>query len=77
MDREQIDKKYKWDFTQIFKSEEEFENLFKEVKEKILEFKKYENIMGSNATNFYNAIKESYEIERILDKGRRFCRWKE
>lgn len=68
MDREQIDRKYKWDFTQIFKSEEEFENLFKETKQKISDFKKYENIMGSSATNFYNTIKDSYEIERLLDK---------
>ena len=24
--------------------------------------------MGSSATNFYNTIKDSYEIERLLDK---------
>ena len=68
MDREKIDEQYKWDLSQVFESIEEFNKLYEEVKTKIKEFSKYESTMSTNATNFYNAIEEYYNISRLLDK---------
>lgn len=68
MDRNTIDEKYKWDLTQIFKSTEEFEECYKKAETLIEDFKKYENIMGENAKNFYETINTYYEITRTLDK---------
>ncbi len=68
MNRDTIDEKYKWDLTQIFKSTEEFEECYKKAETLIEDFKKYENIMGENAKNFYETINNYYEITRTLDK---------
>ena len=68
MDRQYIDEQYKWDLRDVFESEEEFENTYKELQIKIKEYSKYESIMGESATNFYNAINDYYEISRMLDK---------
>lgn len=68
MNRDTIDAKYKWDLTQIFKSTEEFEECYKKAETLIEDFKKYKNIMGENAKNFYETINNYYEITRTLDK---------
>ena len=68
MNRDTIDAKYKWDLTQIFKSTEKFEECYKKAETLIEDFKKYENIMGENAKNFYGTINTYYEITRTLDK---------
>ncbi len=68
MDRNQIDTKYKWDLTQIFRSPKDFEESYKKAEDLIEDFKKYENIMKENAKGFYETINTYYEIARILDK---------
>ena len=68
MDRDKIEEKYKWDLTKIFKNKEEFHKLYKEVEKNIEEFSKKETIMDKNANNFYNTIKDYYEIERKIEK---------
>lgn len=68
MDRNQIDTKYKWDLTQIFKSTKDFEECYKKAETLIEDFKKYENIMKENAKGFYETIDTYYKIARILDK---------
>lgn len=68
MDREKIETKYTWDLTKIFTNIDEFNNLYEETKEEINNYKKYENIMGDNANNFYNAINDYYNISRKLEK---------
>ena len=68
MDRNQIEEKYKWDLTKIFKNIEEFNQLFKEVAKEIEDFSKYENNMDKNASIFYETINTYYEISRKLDK---------
>ena len=68
MNRENIESKYKWDLTPIFSSEDDFNNLYKDVESKIEKFKSYEKIMGNNAESFYNAINDYYKISRDLDK---------
>ena len=42
MDRNQIDTKYKWDLTQIFRSTKDFEESYKKAEDLIENFKKYE-----------------------------------
>ena len=68
MNRENIESKYKWDLTPIFSSEDNFNNLYKDVESKIEKFKSHEKIMGNNAESFYNAINDYYKISRDLDK---------
>lgn len=68
MDREKIETKYTWDLTKIFANIDEFNNLYEETKQQINDYKKYENIMGENANNFYNAINDYHNISRNLEK---------
>lgn len=68
MDREKIEEKYKWDLTQIFKTTADFEQAIKEVKNEISSFSKYEDIMNTSAANFYNTIKDYFDITRKLEK---------
>ena len=68
MNRVNIESKYKWDLTPIFSSEDDFNNLYKDVESKIEKFKSHEKIMENNAESFYNAINDYYKISRDLDK---------
>lgn len=68
MDRNQIEEKYKWNLTQIFNSIEDFNQSYEEVKLEIKNFSNYDSIMPTSATNFYNTIKEYYQISRKLEK---------
>ena len=67
-DRKNIDKKYTWDLDVIYSSIEDFNKDYELVLSKINILKKYENTMMDNSDNFYNTIKLSFEIERLLDK---------
>lgn len=68
MDRNKIEERYKWDLTPIYKNIEEFNKDFKSVSKQIEEFIKYEELMPKSATDFYNTIKEYYDISRKLEK---------
>lgn len=68
MDRNEIEEKYKWDLSSIYKTEEDFNKDYKEVKTRIQNFSKYENIMDNSATDFYNTLEEYYQISRIIEK---------
>lgn len=68
-DRSMIDYKYKWDLTKIYKTNADFENDCKKVKNLITEYrKKYENHTMDNAKIFYDSIIDEIEIERLLEK---------
>ena len=67
-DRKNIDKKYTWDLDVIYSSIEDFNKDYELVLSKINILKKYENTMMDNSDNFYNTIKLSFDIERLLDK---------
>ena len=67
-DRKDIDKKYTWDLDVIYSSIEDFNKDYELVLSKINILKKYENTMMDSSDNFYNTIKLSFEIERLLDK---------
>ena len=68
MDRNSIEEQYKWDLRQVFESIDEFNKIYNSVSEKIQNFSNYQTTMDDNATNFYNTIKDYYEISRQLDK---------
>lgn len=68
MDRDNIEEKYKWDLSVIYKDEEEFNQQLNEVKQEVKEFAKYENLMSKDAKSFFETIKKYYEITRKIDK---------
>ena len=67
-DRKDIDIKYTWDLEKIYSSISEFNKDYELVKSKIKELFQYEKKMTDNSDNFYNTIKLSFEIERLIDK---------
>ena len=68
MERDKIEEKYKWDLKKIYKSLNEFNSHYDEVKKEIKDFNKYEKTMDKDAKNFYNTINNYYNISRKLDK---------
>ena len=67
-ERKDIDTQYTWDLEKIYSSTDEFNEDYNLVKSKIKELFKYEKNMTDNSDNFYNTIKLSFEIERLIDK---------
>ena len=67
-DRKDIDKKYTWNLDVIYSNTTEFDKDYNLVIDKINSLKKYENTMMDNSDNFYNSIRLSFEIERLIDK---------
>lgn len=68
MNREEIQEQYTWDLNKVFNNIDEFNKNYDEVKKEIHNYIKHENIMLENATNFYNAINDFYQINRKLEK---------
>lgn len=67
-DRSGIEEKYKWDLSKIYKSLDEFNEDYEQVKELILDYKKYEGHVMDNASTFYNALIDNLKIGRRLEK---------
>ena len=67
MDRESINIEYKWDLSKIYKSMDEFNHDIQVVKEKILEFKKYEKIVYDE-NSLYELMELVMSTNRVLDK---------
>lgn len=59
MKRENIDKKYKWDFTQMFKSDDDWEKEYKRVEILSQKIKSYEEILGSSSSVLLEALEFS------------------
>ena len=68
MNREQVEEKYKWDLTLIYKNKKEFIKDYEGIETRISNFSKYEKLMPKSAKDFYNTIKEYFGITRILEK---------
>ena len=68
MNREQIEEKYKWDLSPIYKNDKDLNEDYKKAERKIEDFSKYEKSMDKSATDFYNAIEEYFSISRLLEK---------
>jgi len=67
MNRENIDRKFKWDLSKIYESIDEFREDISYVKEKIKEFSKYEGIKY-DANNLYDVIELTMDVNRVIDK---------
>ena len=68
MERNQIDKKHKWDLSVIYANEEAFYKDFSDVEEKIAAFPKHETEMLTSAQALYSAISDMTDIENKIDK---------
>ena len=64
MKREEIEEKYKWDLSKMYKSQEEYEKDFNEVKNRINEIEKYKGIF----LNSVNEFKEFMELIEFLSR---------
>lgn len=60
MKREEIEEKYKWDLSKMYKTQEEYEKEFKEVKDKLNEIEKYEG-------KFLNSVEEFLEFMNLIE----------
>lgn len=66
--RNEINDIYKWDLTTIFKSDDEYENVFNSVKAKLNEISVYEKTLMDNSTTLFNGLELIYDISRTLEK---------
>jgi len=66
--REEVDNKYKWDLSTIYKNEIELNTDYDNICKKTNEFKSLENTFLSSSNDLYNTLKEYYYINMILDK---------
>ena len=67
-ERNEIDSKYKWDLSLIYKSIEDFNNDYDIVIDKINNYLKYKNKLKYNANTLLEALKEKDEIVLQLEK---------
>ncbi len=66
--RDEIDNKYKWDLTKIYKSSKEIESDIKEVKEKIKELLSYKGKIMESSNMLQEVTDKYFSLLRILDK---------
>ena len=66
--RSEIDSKYKWDLTKIYKTDNDFYNDLDLLKEKIKEYSKYKNNLFENIDNFKNYLKLDCEVDKLFNK---------
>ncbi len=65
LERKDIDPKYKWDLTVIYKTEEDFHADYKVAEKMISDFAKHEKTMTKSAEDFYNTL---YDMTKIEEK---------
>jgi len=68
LERSEIEEKYKWDLTVLYKNEEEFYLDFKKTEELIESFKGYEKTMLDSASELYAALQAMTDIENAINK---------
>lgn len=66
--RSEIEDKYKWDLTKIYKDEKEWQKDFDDVKEEILKATSYKNSFLSNGKKLYEYLKYDEVVSRKLEK---------
>ena len=64
----EIEDKYKWDLTKIYKDEKEWQKDFDDVKDKILKVLEYKDSFLSNGKRLYEYLKYDEEVSRKLEK---------
>ncbi len=66
--RSEIEDKYKWDLSKIYKDEKEWQKDFDDAKEKILKVLEYKDSFLSNGKKLYEYLKYDEEVSRKLEK---------
>lgn len=66
--RSEIDDKYKWDLTSIYKNDEEFLKEIDNISKEMQKIKLYQNDLMNNANNLYDCLKLDDNLEARLDK---------
>ena len=66
--RSEIDNKYKWDLTTIYKSDEEFLKELDNVKKSISSISKYEELINKDLSCLYDLHKDYYDLAYRIDK---------
>lgn len=66
--RDEIETKYTWDLTLIYKTDEDFEKDYEKVSKEINDITKYQGILVKSASNLLGYLKLSNELERKLYK---------
>ncbi len=66
--RDEIEEKYKWDLTTIYKSDEEFKTELEKVKKELEKVKDYKGNIVNSSKNLYTYLTESDTLERRLYK---------
>lgn len=67
-EREEISQEYKWNLTDIFKSDEEWEAEFKSVSEKVSGYQKFEGKLADSAEFLLTCFKFDEDINTKLDQ---------
>ena len=68
LERKDIDQKYKWDLTVIYKDMTAFEADFALAQKKLKEFSKFEKTMTKSAEDLYETLDAMVKIEAIIEK---------
>ena len=66
LERKDVDKKYKWDLSVIYKDEAAFFEDYAKAEKMIKAFSAHEKTMLSGAEGLYNALKAMSDIEAII-----------
>ena len=66
--RDEIEEKYKWDLTTIYKSDEEFKKELDDIKKELEKVKEYKGNIINSSKNLYTYLTESDKLERRLYK---------
>ena len=66
--RSEIDEKYKWDLTLIYKNDEDFLEDLNTLKTEMQEVDKFKDCLMKNAQNLYECLNLTNELESKLDK---------
>ena len=68
LERKDIDKKYKWDLSVIYKDEAAFNADYSKCEALIKDFAKHETTMSKSAVGLYNAISDMCAVEALIGK---------
>ncbi len=67
-ERTEINEKHKWNLTDIFRNDEEWEVVFKSISDKISDYKKFEGTVTEDANKLLACLKFDEEINIKLDQ---------
>ena len=68
LERKDVEQKYKWDLSVIYKDEKAFYEEYARAEKLVEAFAKHEKTMCSGARAFYNTLNDMTAIEAVIDK---------